>query len=392
MLGSSESSLMRNWQRNLALTQSCSESILYRGPDGSGEALGEHVNTSPVARDMLEITERHADWREKQGIKQQKISDTLTGYDRNQTIAKRTVWNRGQEKILYWGRSYGTVLGATFAAMFPDRIGRAVLDGVVDLDKYYTGIGANSVVDADAIFDRFFHYCHEAGPLVCPFHISGGPDSIKAAYYDVEAQILNASLPVPASATRGPEVITWTDLKTIQRISVYQPLIVFPTLAQFLSELVQNNGSSMATFKQRKRQPSCLSEECLRSGLWSQECTSPGEAYSTQAIFCTDFEYAKDADIQFFRNIWSDLLSDSQTIGDYWASLFLDCAGWQPIAKWKFDGKPTHSIFVSRGLFFLILCIGPYAGKTSHPLLFVSTTLDPVTPLARYLSLTRVLL
>lgn len=345
MLGSSASSLMRNWQRNLALTQSCSENLLYRGPDGSGEAIGEHVNTSPVARDMLEITERHAEWREKQGIKQQKIVDTLMGYDKNQTIAKRTTWKRGQEKIHYWGRSYGTVLGATFAAMFPDRIGRAVLDGVVDLDKYYTGVGPNSVVDADEIFDRFFSYCHEAGPLACPFHTSGGPDSIKSAYFDVEARILNTSLPVPASATRGPEVITWTDLKTIQRISVYQPLIVFPTFAQFLSELTQNNGSSMAAFKQRNRQSSCMSEECLRSGLWSQECTGHPGAYSTQAIFCTDIGYGKGTDIEEFKSIWSELLSDSQIIGDYWASLFLDCAGWQPTAKWKFDGKPVRSLF-----------------------------------------------
>lgn len=342
MLGSSETSLMRNWQRNLALTQSCSENLLYRGPNGNSEAMGEHVNTPPVARDMLEIIERHAEWRQEQGIKHQKILGALTGYDKQQSIVTRTRWKRGQEKLLYWGRSYGTVLGATFAAMFPDRVGRAVLDGVVDLDKYYTGVGANSVVDADEIFDRFFHYCHLAGPLVCPFYLSDGPDSIKSTYYDVEARILNASLPVQASATRGPEVVTWTDLKTIQRIAVYQPLMVFPTLARFLGELAQNNGSSMATFKQQNWQPSCLSEECLRSGSWSQECTGPstGEAYSTQAIFCTDIEYAKGTDIELFRNMWSELLSNSTTIGDYWASMFLNCAGWQPTAKWKFNGEP----------------------------------------------------
>ena len=36
----------------------------------------------------------------------------------------------GEDKLHYWGLSYGTVIGAQFAAMFPDKVGRMVLDGV----------------------------------------------------------------------------------------------------------------------------------------------------------------------------------------------------------------------------------------------------------------------
>jgi pimeloyl-ACP methyl ester carboxylesterase len=35
--------------------------------------------------------------------------------------------------------SYGTVLGSTFAAMFPDNVGKLVIDGVLDMDNYYEG-------------------------------------------------------------------------------------------------------------------------------------------------------------------------------------------------------------------------------------------------------------
>lgn len=38
----------------------------------------------------------------------------------------------GQEKLSYFGASYGTLIGATYADLFPDRVGRLVLDGAVD--------------------------------------------------------------------------------------------------------------------------------------------------------------------------------------------------------------------------------------------------------------------
>lgn len=39
--------------------------------------------------------------------------------------------------LRYWGVSYGTVLGATAVAMFPDRMDKVILDGVVNAEEYY---------------------------------------------------------------------------------------------------------------------------------------------------------------------------------------------------------------------------------------------------------------
>lgn len=39
----------------------------------------------------------------------------------------------GEERLTYLGASYGTKLGATYAELFPERVGRFVLDGAVDV-------------------------------------------------------------------------------------------------------------------------------------------------------------------------------------------------------------------------------------------------------------------
>lgn len=38
-------------------------------------------------------------------------------------------------RLWCYGISYGTVIGATFASMFPDRVGRMILDGVVNAEQ-----------------------------------------------------------------------------------------------------------------------------------------------------------------------------------------------------------------------------------------------------------------
>jgi pimeloyl-ACP methyl ester carboxylesterase len=35
----------------------------------------------------------------------------------------------GQATLNFWGLSYGGVLGHTYAVLFPDRVGRVILDG-----------------------------------------------------------------------------------------------------------------------------------------------------------------------------------------------------------------------------------------------------------------------
>lgn len=343
MLGSSESSFMRHWQRAQALNSGCSLN-LATPPAGEDEALGNHVNTVPVARDMLEIMEHHAEWREKQGQIQQSLYDRTYGHDPEQHIIARTRWHRDHEKVLYWGRSYGTVLGTTFATMYPDRVSHIVLDGVVDVDKYFTDIGPNPIRDADAIFDRFGLYCDEVGPESCPLYTSGGPTSIKEAFLALDQKVHNASIPIMASSTHGPEVITWTDIRNLLRVALYQPIFAFPLFAQYLAQLGNGDGSAMVDFKQGNHRSSCPSNQCQMSGPWSTACRDPGEneSYATAAILCSDAEYMGDVDEDGFRAYWDGLKGDSKMLGDYWAHIRMSCVGWKARAKWRIPGTPPR--------------------------------------------------
>lgn len=50
--------------------------------------------------------------------------------------------------------SYGTVIGATFAAMYPELVNRMVLDGVVDAELYYNDVfqsGRDSMTDTHKV-------------------------------------------------------------------------------------------------------------------------------------------------------------------------------------------------------------------------------------------------
>lgn len=114
MLGSSESGeeIGEAYSRSKVFGDMCVEAIGGEGLDG----VGKYVGTPVVARDMLEITER----------------------------AWKRVGEKGEERgIRYWGFSYGSVLGSTFAAMFPDRVERLVVDGMehLPLRRDFGGVG-----------------------------------------------------------------------------------------------------------------------------------------------------------------------------------------------------------------------------------------------------------
>jgi len=360
LLGSSDGSLRLGWRRARALAAGCTT---RNDNDNSTSSILEHVNTTPVAADMVEIIERHGQWRENQGRMAQDAFTKVHKRHANQGIISRTKWNRGMEKLQYWGFSYGTLLGATFASMYPERVSRVVLDGVVSTDDYYNGPWLGNLQDTDRIFERIFEYCDQAGPEGCQFWRAGGAKAIQAVYEKLLHDIWDDPLSVVGNGRRGPEIITWSDIKEITKNALYQPLIFGPIMAELLQDITNGTGSLFADYKEKRRVPACRSKQCILDGPFSEACISPGwyAVEATSAVLCTDAEGIGSFTEDEFREYWQTLKAQSSSMGDFWAETRLGCAGWQERARWRFSG--------------------PFSANTSYPILWIGNTLDTVTPL-----------
>ena len=77
----------------------------------------------------------------------------------------------GEEKITYFGFSYGSELGATWATMFPSTVRAAVLDGAADPEADYMEGGLQQAVGFEKQLTIFLSRC-SADPD-CAFHNNG---------------------------------------------------------------------------------------------------------------------------------------------------------------------------------------------------------------------------
>jgi pimeloyl-ACP methyl ester carboxylesterase len=79
----------------------------------------------------------------------------------------------GDDTLSFVGYSYGTVIGAVYAQMFPDRVGRMVLDSPVDLSANALEELRGNSQGFEQALDDFLADC--AGDRDCSFHSAGNP-------------------------------------------------------------------------------------------------------------------------------------------------------------------------------------------------------------------------
>ena len=255
----------------------------------------------------------------------------------------------GQEKMLYWGFSYGTTLGQTYAQMFPERVERLIIDGVSYQVPWYSPevSNADEFHSTDAVYEGFIQECFESGDA-CP--LAAGYVSAEELHNNLTRSILHLyddPIPVYINASLHGEVrffdVAWKGIFP----SLYKPT-TWPQTAENLAALMQGNFS-------------------VPYLAWSVPESTWSDFYEANVVIVNSDLAPRD---QLTRRkktrpeilVAMEAFHNTSTIaGDTEADSLFQLEAWRYARSHSF--VPAERV------------------KTAHPLLILSTSLDPICPL-----------
>ncbi|PPG67891.1 alpha/beta hydrolase [Rathayibacter rathayi] len=241
----------------------------------------------------------------------------------------------GDDTLHYLGYSYGTFLGATYAGLFPERVGRLVLDGAIDPAATSSDVVLEQAKGFESALRAYLADCLRSAD--CPFTgtVDEGMSQIRGMLEDVDAS--------PIRAPDGREL----GANTLFTAIVYP--LYDATAWKALSEMLADvrKGDAAIAFE--------YADSYNGRDADGQYSDNTAEAFL--AINCVD--YSNDADTASMRADEAALEQAAPTIGRYLAYGDILCSQW-PAA---FEGSRA-----------------PITAEGSAPILVVGTTNDPATP------------
>jgi len=139
----------------------------------------------------------------------------------------------GDKKLNYLGFSYGTRLGAVYAAQFPDKVGRLVLDGVDTLTEPMSEQGVAGAEGQQTALEDFINWCTK--DIACPF----GQDPRDARQQVIQLVDSLDEDPVP---TDFGEEFSGQDLVGAIGQALYSQEL-WPSLERALAQLVEDGDT-----------------------------------------------------------------------------------------------------------------------------------------------------
>ena len=262
----------------------------------------------------------------------------------------------GDEKTTYYGVSYGTVLGATYINMFPDKVRAAVLDGAVFPSAWGGGPGTDqalstflrigSDVGGQETVDEFIRQCGMVGPDRCSFS-AGSVEATRQKWSDLLARLRVT----PATVDGGR--VNDRDLVSALKSLVYVVDPGWASAARFLqgAHTAATAPQAAAAGVPGARGSAAPGSRSLPPGMYG---TSIGRLLS---VVCGESpnpdqpsDYTPQARLSYARAGYSG-----------WPFVAF-CAGWTTKAAAPYGG--------------------PWNTPAAAPVVVVNTTFDPATPYA----------
>ncbi len=241
----------------------------------------------------------------------------------------------GDRKLSYFGASYGTFLGATYADLFPKRVGRMVLDGAIDPSLSTEETNLVQAKGFETALRAYVGYCVDGGDCFLGGTVDAGTERIRSFLDDVEAR------PLPGSS--GRELTVGNAV-----LGIWAPLYnegYWPILDAALESAFEDNGAALLA----------LSDAYTNRGPGGYVDNSLEALY---AVNCLDHDDAIPADevparIAEFEEV-------SPTFGAIFAFGLSSCSQW-PVRTGRVPA-PIHA-------------------EGAAPILVIGTSRDPATPL-----------
>ena len=255
----------------------------------------------------------------------------------------------GDEKLNYMGKSYGTFMGSLYAQLFPDKIGRVVLDGAVDptISQYEQIL--TQAESFDNSLTNFLQECSKNKNCSLPIEVN----QARAAIVSLLAK--TAKKPIPLKNPNGDKrQVTETLLILGMAEAFYDSDEGWPVLRKAFTEIKLGYGDEMIKLADQY------------SGRQKDGSYRSNEFDSGSIIDCLDFSDTRTVD---------EITKDSKEISKL-APVFGPYLGYAGLTcQYLPATTPVRITSIS----------------VEAPILIIGTTRDPATPYAWAIGLQKII-
>ncbi|KAF8146414.1 hypothetical protein K438DRAFT_1869647 [Mycena galopus ATCC 62051] len=257
-------------------------------------------------------------------------------------------------KINYWGASYGSILGAYLVNMLPDRAGFVVIDGIADPVNWSTEPShkwsINWLASTEKTYRFYLETCSHAGPDACPL-----TQYTDEPYEEIEARLESffdelAVTPLPVPFAFRPGFLTSGAARALLLMYLERPP-QWADSALALSQAMAGNGTLLFNKLATPRPLSTPYYDLARLGVTCLDSPPPG----TRAEVPTPEDLAAEF-LKTMREV-SPHFGASVSVGEPDGG----CQYWPVRGPERF--------------------VGPWNATLEWPMLIVSNTMDPITPI-----------